>query len=129
MVDVNNPGSSVSSIVQSAIAANNGDATKGAAAREDVNVGAAAVKTNYSVDHAANGKNPTKATSYNYSSLGSQKSVASITSKDVKEYVKKYFVANNSTRLYSPFSKRTSTCSRIFLVANCKSPPFWFLIP
>lgn len=74
MVDVNNPGSSISSIVQSAIADANGDATKGATAREDVNIGAAAVKTNYGVDHAADGKNPTKATSYNYSSLGSQKS-------------------------------------------------------
>ena len=74
MVNVNNPGSSVSSIVQSAISANNGDAIKGDAAREDVNVGPTVVKTNYSVDHAASGKNPTRATSYNYSSIGSQKS-------------------------------------------------------
>jgi hypothetical protein len=84
MVDVNNPGSSVSSIVQSAIAANKGDAAKGDAAREDVNfdpitarekvnVAPTTVKTNYSVNHVASDKNPIEATSYNYSSLGSQK--------------------------------------------------------
>ena len=85
MVDVNNPGSSVSSIVQSAIAANKGDAAKGAAAREDVNfdpttareevnVAPTTVKTNNSVDQVASSKNPTRAKSDNYSSLGSQKS-------------------------------------------------------
>lgn len=74
MVDVNNPGSSVNSIIQPAISANNGDATKGTVAREDINVGPTTIKTNYSIDHTASGKNPTRATSYNYSSLGSKKS-------------------------------------------------------
>ena len=50
------------------------DAAKGDAAREDVNFDPTIVKTNYSVNHVASDKNPTEATSYNYSSLGSQKS-------------------------------------------------------
>ena len=66
--------------------------------------------------------------------LGSQKSVASITSKDVKDYVNKYFVANNlEVFVSSPYSLRKvkklvikNLESKLPVVENFEKQPYFY---
>ncbi len=66
--------------------------------------------------------------------LGSQKSVASITSEDVKEYVKKYFVANNlEVFVSSPYSLSKvkklvikNLESKLPVIENFKKDPYFY---